>query len=122
MKFNPFNDLNMNEQVTEYINNAPKEQKEIMDKVRTLIHHAVPNVTEEFKWSRPIFKATKDFAYLQANKNHVNLGFYNGFEKLNDPDKILEGTGKTMRHIKIKTISDIDNKLLKEWFTIVSTD
>ena len=53
---------------------------------------------------------------MQANKNHVNLGFYKGFEKLNDPNGILEGTGKTMRHIKLKTVSDVDTELLSEWF------
>ncbi len=112
----------MHNQVTEYIANAPVEQREILETVRDLIHQAVSNVTEEFKWSRPIFKTTKDFAYLQTNKNHINLGFYKDFEKLNDPDKLLEGTGKTMRHIKIKKVSDIDPELLKEWFTILSAD
>lgn len=112
----------MNHQVTEYIENAPTDQREVMKTVRDLIHQTVPNVTEEFKWSRPIFKTTKDFAYLQANKSHINLGFYKDFEKLNDPNKLLEGTGKTMRHIKLKKVSDIDSELLKEWFTILSAD
>ena len=112
----------MNNQVTAYIENAPAEQKVIMETVRTLIHQAVPDVSEEFKWSRPIFKTTKDFAYLQANKNHVNLGFYKGFEKLNDPNNLLEGTGKTMRLIKLKNASDIDSGLLKEWFEIVTKE
>ena len=112
----------MNNQVTEYIENAPIEQKEIMEIIRTLIHQSVPSATEEFKWSRPIFKTTKDFAYFLTNKNYVTVGFTKDFEKLNDPNKILEGTGKTMRHIKLKKASDIDSELLKEWFTIITTD
>ena len=110
----------MNPEVTDYINNAPGEQKEIMNTLRTLIHQTVENVTEEFNWSRPIFKLDKDFAYLQSNKNHVNLGFYIGFQKLNDPKSLLEGTGKTMRHIKLRTVKDIDSELLKEWFAVVA--
>src|SRR5690554_6763331 len=106
----------MNAQVTDYINTAPAEQKEIMEQIRKLIHQNVPGASEEFKWSRPIFKTDKEFAYLQANKNHVNLGFYKGFEKLNDPNRLLEGTGKTMRHIKLRKIEDVDEKLLSEWF------
>lgn len=112
----------MNEQVTEYIKNASKEQKEIMEIIRSLIHENGRNVTEEFKWSRPIFKSTKDFAYLQANKNHVNLGFYQDFEKLDDPKGLLEGTGKTMRHIKIKSAADIDKDLLSNWFTALTVE
>lgn len=112
----------MNTQVTEYINNAPKEQQEIMNTVRSLLHQSVKNITEEFKWSRPIFKTKKDFAYLQTNKNYVNLGFYKDFEKLNDPKGLIEGTGKTMRDIKIKSVNDIDKNLLKEWFLIIAKD
>jgi hypothetical protein len=112
----------MNNQVTEYIENAPVEQKEMMKIIRTLIHQSVPTVTEEFKWSRPIFRTTKDFAYFLINKNYLTVGFTKDFEKLNDKNKILEGTGKTMRHIKLKKTSDIDSELLKEWFTIITTD
>lgn len=110
----------MNEQVTEYINNAPQNQKEIMEILRKLIHENGRNVREEFKWSRPIFKSDKDFSYFQVNKNHLNFGFYNGVELLNDPDGILQGTGKTMRHIKLKSTSDINLKLLAEWIKILT--
>jgi hypothetical protein len=75
----------------------------------------VNDVIEEFKWSRPVFKRGKDFAYLQANKNHVNLGFYRNIEQLKDPENVLEGTGKMMRHIKIKTSDEINADLLSGW-------
>lgn len=57
---------------------------------------------------------------LQANKTHVNLGFYKDFEKLNDPDKKLEGTGKTMRHIKLRKVADVDEEQLSDWFKVLS--
>lgn len=110
----------MNEQVTNYINEATDEQKTIMLAVRKLLHECIPNLREEFKWSRPVFGTNKDFAYLKSSKNHVTLGFYNA-EKLNDPNNLLEGTGKDMRHIKLKSKADIDTKLLKEWFKVLST-
>jgi hypothetical protein len=105
----------MNLQVTDFINKAPEDQKKIMEAIRKLIHEVVPNVVEEFKWSRPVFKADKDFAYLQTTKKHVTLGFFN-FEKLDDPNGLLEGTGKDMRHIKIKSMNDFDSDLLNDWF------
>lgn len=112
----------MNTQVTEYIENAPAEQKEIMQLVRTIIHQNVQNVKEDFKWSRPIFKTTKDFAYFLVNKNYVTIGFTKEIEKLNDPKNILEGTGKTMRHIKLKKVANIDSVLLIEWFVAMTND
>ena len=104
----------MHNEVTNYIKNAPQEQQEIMTVIRKLIHAKVPNVMEEFKWRRPVFKQKKDFAYLVANKKHVNFGF-SQFEKIKNPTDRLEGTGKTMRHVKLRTISDVDEQLFGEW-------
>jgi hypothetical protein len=109
----------MNTQVTDYINAAPTEQKQIMETVRELIHSTVHNTSEEFKWSRPVFKADKDFAYLKTAKAYVTLGFFN-FEKIDDAQNKLEGTGIEMRHIKLKTMQDLDSTMLKKWLEAVA--
>ena len=54
--------------------------------------------------------------YIVALKNHVNLGF--SIEGLTKEEiNLLEGSGKTTRHIKIRSTDDIDKnfviKLLK---------
>ena len=46
------------------------------------------------------------FAYVNAFKAHVNVGFFHGAE-LADPAGLLEGTGKYMRHVKLRP--DVDN-------------
>ncbi len=107
----------MNEQVTTYINEAPPEQQQIMQQLRQLVHESVKGVQEEFKWSRPVFKKENQFAYLKTAKGYVTLGFFN-FQNLPEPDNLLEGTGKDMRHIKIKKAADINNALLKNWLKI----
>jgi hypothetical protein len=109
----------MHPSVTEYIANAPAEQQAIMTAVRKLIHATVPGVTEEFKWSRPIFRTAKDFAYFKTAKTHVSFGF-NEASKLQDPDGRLEGTGKNMRHIKLRTMGDVDAALLKQWLVALT--
>ena len=40
------------------------------------------------------------FGYVNAFKAHVNVGFFRGAE-ISDPDGLLEGTGKFMRHVKL---------------------
>ncbi len=104
----------MNEQVSGYIAQAPDEQRKIMEAVRKLVHATVKDVREEFKWGRPIFTSTRDFAYFKTAKAHVTLGFTQA-SKLNDPDGRLEGTGKNMGHIKLRTMADVDAALLKKW-------
>ena len=41
------------------------------------------------------------FAYVDAFKEHVNVGFFRGAE-LPDPGSLLEGKGKAMRHVKVR--------------------
>jgi hypothetical protein len=40
------------------------------------------------------------FGYVNAFKDHVNVGFFYG-AALHDPARLLEGTGKRMRHAKL---------------------
>ena len=65
--------------------------------VRELLHDGHPTACV----------ADAAFAYVNAFKAHVNVGFFHGAE-LPDPDGLLEGTGKFMRHVKLRPESEID--------------
>lgn len=47
------------------------------------------------------------FAYVGVFKRHVNVGFFHGAE-LSDAGGLLDGTGKYMRHVKIRPEGDLD--------------
>jgi uncharacterized protein DUF1801 len=49
-------------------------------------------------------KMTEHYAYIHVHGAHVNLGFYHG-ASLPDPDGLLEGTGKRLRHVKLKDLA-----------------
>ncbi|HEX2142304.1 MAG TPA: DUF1801 domain-containing protein [Candidatus Limnocylindria bacterium] len=51
-------------------------------------------------------KMTEHFAWLSPYGGHVVLGFYYGAE-LPDPEGLLEGTGKRMRHLKLRSADDL---------------
>lgn len=53
------------------------------------------------------------FAYANAFKAHVNVGFFRGAE-LADPDGLLEGTGKFMRHVKLRPGQQVENAALQK--------
>ena len=108
----------MNQEVTDYVNGFSGEQKEILIKLRALVHSSVDGTVESFKWSRPVFTKAKDFAYLKANKKEITLGFFN-FNKIDDMEGILEGTGKDMRHVKFSSAADINEDLLRAWLQAV---
>lgn len=51
------------------------------------------------------------FAYVNVFKAHVNLGFFRG-ALLDDPCALLQGSGKAMRHVKLKPDERIDEHAL----------
>jgi hypothetical protein len=51
------------------------------------------------------------FAYVNAFRNHVNVGFFLGAE-LPDPAGLLEGSGKRMRHVKLRPGTSVDVQAL----------
>ena len=61
------------------------------------------------------------FAYVNAFKAHVNVGFFRGAE-IADPDRLLEGTGKFMRHVKLRPGYDVDPNALMKLIETAYTD
>ena len=51
------------------------------------------------------------FAYVNAFTAHVNVGFFHGAE-LADPERLLEGTGRFMRHVKLRPDRGVDDAAL----------
>lgn len=97
----------MNQEVTTYIENSEGHHQRILQKLRELIFHVAPKVDEQFKWSRPVYAVDKDFCYLKTTKKAVTLGFFE-FDKIKTNPHLIEGTGKSMRHIKINSVEEIE--------------
>ena len=54
------------------------------------------------------------FCYIATNAGHVNLGFPRG-ASLSDPNRVLEGEGKTMRHIKFASLRDVERPFVRRY-------
>ena len=72
------------------------------DDVRELLHDGHPTACV----------SDAAFGYVNAFKAHVNVGFFRGAE-IADPDGLLEGTGKFMRHVKLGPERKVDTKALR---------
>src|SRR5262245_16141463 len=79
--------------------------------VRELLHDGHPTVCV----------GDAAFAYVNAFNAHVNVGFFRGAE-LADPEGLLEGTGKFMRHVKLRPERDIDATPLMKLIETAYTD
>ena len=107
----------MDSKVKEYIEKQSSPQKEICLKIREIIKNTLPNTKEEMKWGTPVYCSNK--IYIGSFKKQVNLGFQiKGLTE--DQVSSLEGTGKTMRHIKIYNLDDLDEKKIVKFIKLVS--
>jgi len=61
------------------------------------------------------------FCYVNAFTAHVNVGFFLG-AWLDDPAGLLEGTGKFMRHVKLRPECDVDARALTKLIETSYTD
>ena len=82
-------------------------------RLRVLILEIVPNAIEQVDQPgkligygfKPTYKDT--ICVIMPLKSAINLGFPRGTE-LPDPERLLTGTGKRARHVKITTLQDAD--------------
>ena len=52
------------------------------------------------------------FAYVNAFTAHAAIGFFHG-SALPDPARLLEGTGKRMRHVKLRLSRLVDDSAIR---------
>jgi len=81
------------------------------DDVRELLHDGHPTACV----------GDAAFAYVNAFTAHVNVGFFRGAE-IADPKGLLEGTGKFMRHVKLRPERDVDATALMKLIETAYTD
>lgn len=106
-----------NDKIDDYINKQASPQKEICQELRKLILKTFPGTREEIKWGVPAFADGK--FYIVALKDHVNLGFtLTGLTK--EDEKLFDGGGKTMKHIKVASLATIDEQQIVSLLKLVA--
>jgi len=91
--------------VDEYIDALESPQREITQKLRSIIKETDDEISEQIKWKAPVYSLNRNICSIIAHKKHVNLQLFQG-ASIKDA-KQLEGTGKDMRHIKFSTASEV---------------
>jgi hypothetical protein len=104
----------------EAISGTSSQVEEMARQLRKLIIEIYPDVVEVPWPTQKIIgygvgpkKMSEHFCYIAAQSKYVNLGFYYG-AVLPDPEGLLEGTGKNLRHIKVKDVGMVAQPALRE--------
>lgn len=86
--------------------------RETVQALRELVKKLVPDATETVNsWNIPTFEYNGPLCYYSVASKHITFGFLQGAH-LEDPTGLLEGTGKNLRHVKLKRVEDVHNKSL----------
>lgn len=87
------------------------EQFAIVRELRAIVYEHYPNVAERMMYGGIMFSLGEDFGGIFAYKQHISFEFSEGYQ-MQDPEKRLEGKGKLRRHLKIRSLTDIEAKKL----------
>ena len=79
------------------------QMRQCGDDVRELMHDGCPVACVE----------DAPFGYVNSFRSHVNVGFFYG-AVLEDPAGLLQGSGKRMRHVKLKPDQEPNTAALRD--------
>jgi len=64
-------------------------------------------------WKIPTYEFNGPMCFFIVGKYHVTFGFLRG-TSLPDPEGLLEGTGKNLRHVKLRTAEDLQEPAVRK--------
>lgn len=93
-----------------YAADQPAANRAVIRKVRAFVKRSVPELQESVKWGNGCWLIGKEpVAYVYAAPDHTQFGFVMG-STLKDPEGLLQGEGRFVRHIKLRKPSDVDER------------
>jgi hypothetical protein len=97
-----------------YVRDDNPALQKVVRGLRTFVKAAVPGTKISVNsWGIPTFETKHPFCFYMVGKNHITFGFHYA-TSLDDPERLLEGTGKNLRHVKLRAVEDFQKKGLKE--------
>ena len=101
-----------------WLDEQPATQRQLIRDIRDAIIASGHNFTEGIKWGTPGYWlpeiSRRNIVYIVPHTNYVRLGFFNG-ATMPDPENLLEGTGKKLRHIKVYEVNTDNREALTKY-------
>ncbi len=99
-----------------FFSKQPAHLRPILDELRRMIEDVAPDAASSIKWGMPFFTiGDNTMCALAGFKVHVNLILPGPPGTYADPDGRLEGEGKTGKHLKLRSPSDIPHAAVRAW-------
>ena len=93
--------------VDEYVESLSGWQRDVAKGLRKLIKASSQGLIEEVKWGYPFYTSGgKNVCAFMHMRDTVNFVLCRGAD-LEDPGDLIEGTGRSMRHVKLRRLKDL---------------
>jgi hypothetical protein len=88
----------------------------VTDELRSLVMRAAPEARSSIKWGMPFYEiGGATMCAIAVHKSHVNLILAGPPGSFADPDGLLSGEGKTGRHLKVTSPSELPREKVRRW-------
>ena len=103
----------MRRDVDGYIDAHDEEVQALLEATRRYLHETAPGLTEAMKWKRPTFMQERNRFYLNAEADHIVLGFTDG-AKLEEHAAVFDDVVSEVAHVRIRSPEDLQRPGLRE--------
>jgi hypothetical protein len=94
----------------------PAQLRVILETLRDMADEAAPDAEKSLKWGMPVYTVGGAMmCALGGHKSHVNLVLAGAPGSFDDPKRLLVGSGKTGRHLKLRTIDELPRDAVRGW-------
>jgi len=94
----------------EYLKDQSPKNQAIIRALRRFVKRVQPGLDEDVKWGNGCWIGRDGpVAYVYSASEYVQFGFFRG-SSLKDPKGLLEGSGRYVRHTKVRASSGIDER------------
>ncbi len=102
------------EVVQGWLEKVRPEHRDLLTELHNLLVRVEPDFSVALKWGNPAYSVGGQMlSYLADQSDYVHLGFYNGAQ-FEDRHGIVDGTGKRLRHVKVRALDDeFEQKLVE---------
>jgi hypothetical protein len=88
------------------------EHQDIVAALRQLVRETAPDAKELMSYGIPVWRGKRIFAVISPTKKDITFAFSRGAE-FEDKYKLLQGVGKVSKHIKLRSLKDVNKGALR---------
>lgn len=93
-----------------YLADQPAKNQRLIRALRAFVRRTAPALQESVKWGNGCWlQGEIPVSYVYSDETYVQFGFIRG-SALRDPGGLLEGNGQFVRHVKVRSLDDIDER------------